>query len=223
MHTVFTIIHSLKYTMKNVSLIVSAVLALAVVGLYVLYFSGNKSNKTDENKSSGSAETIVSGDIAFIRVDSLINGYDMYHDLRVEFEAKAKKMETEFTAKGRSFQKEYTDFQEKIEKGLLTRSQAEQLQQQLARRQEDLERTSNEMRNELAEQEGVMLRQIQESMMKYIEEYNSNGKYSLIISTSAMNTTLLYGNPGMDITEEIKKGLNEEYIKNRPAKPAAGK
>lgn len=201
--------------MKNVSVILNIVLVVAVAILFVLYFSGNgKSGAANTTNSQGDS-TIVIKDIAYVQVDSLVNKYDLYHDLRAEFEKNAKQMDAEFTAKGRSFQKELQDYREKAEKGLITRSQAEQIEQNLQRRQADLEKTGQEMQAKLAEQERVMMNQIIDNMMKYINKYNETKKYSLILNTSAVNTTILYGHPSMNITEDIIKGLNEEYIQNR--------
>ncbi|MDR1055306.1 MAG: OmpH family outer membrane protein [Prevotellaceae bacterium] len=207
--------------MKNGSVILKAILAVAAIILFTLSFSScgdSQSNvsKTDasiegENKS---IETIK--DIAYVQIDSLIQSYDMYHDLKAEYEKKVKQMETEFTAKGRSFQKELEDYQEKGSKGLITRSQAEQMEQNLQRRQNELEQTRQNMGQQLAEQEAVMMRQITDAITKYINKYNETKNYLLILN----NSIILYGHKSMDITTDIIKGLNEEYIQNRnnPAK-----
>ena len=72
------------------------------------------------------------GSIVYIQLDSLINQYDMFNDLRSELESKAQAIQDDLTKKGRSFESAVKDFQTKIEKGLLTRSQAEEQQQKLA-------------------------------------------------------------------------------------------
>lgn len=48
----------------------------------------------------------------------------MYLDLRAEYEAKAKKADAELTSKGRSLESDLKDYQNKIDKGLVTRSEA---------------------------------------------------------------------------------------------------
>ena len=46
--------------------------------------------------------------------------------------------------------------------------------------------------------------------------YNEkNSQFDIILSKSFNNSPVLYGNPGMDITEEIVKGLNEDYAKSK--------
>ena len=202
--------------MKNVSVILNVVLLVAVIVLFVLHFSGNKPSSSSVAKEGQTTDSIaVLKDIAYVQIDSLISSYDLYHDLRTEFEKKGSQMEQSLTADARSFQKAVEDYQEKASKGLITRSQAQETEQRLGERQKKLEQKSQEMRQELAEEESVMMRQITEAVLEYVNRYNEAKKYSLILNTSALNTTVLYGHPGMDITGDLIKGLNDEYIQKR--------
>ncbi|MDR3226390.1 MAG: OmpH family outer membrane protein [Prevotellaceae bacterium] len=154
------------------------------------------------------------GDIVFVRMDSIVNNFDMYHDLRRVYEDDVTKAENEMKTKVNTFQRDAKSLQEKFDKGLLTRSQAEEEQSRLYRRQQSIEEEQVKLRNELGEKEMVLLNQIQDAIMTYVNKYNEEKAYSMIISTTG-NSTVLYGNPGLDITHDIIKGLNEEYIKNR--------
>jgi outer membrane protein len=178
--------------------------------------SNGDDNASDSAKNSpgtaGTPEAITN--IAVVQIDSVVQNYDMYHDMKAELEQKAKKMEAEFTSKASAFQRDVNDFQSNAEKGLITRSQAEETQQKLGRRQQELEETGNKMRQELAEEEGVMLRKINDALMKYIKKYNETRKFSLILN----NAAVLYSVPSMDVTQEILKGVNEEYISTKTSK-----
>lgn len=184
--------------------------------------NANEQNKSadslnpEQTKQINSPEAI--NNIAIVQVDSVVQNYDMYHDMKNEFEQKANKMQAEFSSKAKAFERDYADFQEKFEKGLMTRSQAEETQLKLRRRQEDLEATGNKMQQELAEEEGVMLRKINDALLKYINKYNETKKFALILN----NATVLYGVPSMNVTQEILKGINEEYIAGK-ASSNAGK
>jgi len=202
--------------MKKGLLIVNAVLVLAVIGLYILHFCccGSKSCST------GNASFIVErgeaapeGSIVYIHLDSLVNGYDMFHDLRADMEKKAKGAEEDLTKRGKSFEREYMDFQEKVQKGLVTRSQAEQLQNQLQQKQANLQQYIESKRAELAEEEGVMLRRIYNAVTSYLKEYNKERNYSLIVSTNGTTNVVLEGNPSLDITKEVLDGLNASYVR----------
>ena len=75
--------------MKKVNLILNIVLVLAVAALYVLHFTGN--SKTENTASTEDSRiTAGSGDIVYINLDTLVNQYDMYNDLRTELESKVE-------------------------------------------------------------------------------------------------------------------------------------
>jgi outer membrane protein len=203
--------------MKKILLIVNAVLVLAVAGLYVLYFTGN--GKATPNNAAGTVsegEAAPAGSIVYLQIDSLVNSYDMYHDLRSELEVKVKGMEDDLSKRSKSFERNVNDYKEKIQKGLVTRSQAEQLEQQLGQKQQELATYSERLRGELAEEEAVMLRRIYDAITTYLQSYNLDHNYSLIISTNGSTNTIIQGHPSLDITRDVLAGLNATYV--RPKK-----
>ena len=52
-------------------------------------------------------------------------------------------------------------------------------------------------------------------MQTYLTEYNKTHNYALILTTSAASSTVIVGNPSLDITNDVLIGLNEEYAKNK--------
>jgi outer membrane protein len=179
---------------------------------------GNNSNieRTTSEPANSSTPVIKAerGDIVFVRMDSLLNNFDMYHDLRKVYEEEVTKVSNDMKTKVTVLQRDAKNLQEKFEKGLMTRSQAEEENNRLVRREQTLQEEQEKHRTELMEKESVMLNQIQDAILTYINKYNEEKGYSMIISTTG-NSTVLYGNSGLDITREIIKGINEEYIKNR--------
>lgn len=191
----------------------TAILVLSSCG------GGNNSNiERVTSDSSAVADVPVikaeKGDIVFVRMDSILNGFDMYHDLRKVYEEEVTKADNDMRTKANAFQRDAKSLQEKFDKGLITRSQAEEEQSRLMRRQQSLEEEQVKLRNELLEKETVMLNQIQDAIMTYINQYNEDKAYSMIISTTG-NSTVLYGNSGLDITKEIIDGVNAAYIKDK--------
>ena len=107
------------------------------------------------------------------------------------------------------------DFETKINKGLLTRSQAEEQQQRLLQRQQNLQDLSQQKQYEMAEEEAVMSRKVMDAINTYLEKYNKEKGYALILTTSAASNTVIVGNPALDITQDVLTGLNDEYIKSK--------
>jgi outer membrane protein len=204
--------------MKKTSLVVNIVLAIAVVILYVLQFTGDKKRAILTSDGFVSSE-IVPGEtaIAWVNMDSVLSSYDMYFDIQKELEEKGKKMESDMTSRTRAFERQMIDFQEKVQKGLVTRSTAQQMQQELSEKEQQLYMFRDELRMKFAEEEQVQLRRIQHNITEFMKIYNADKGFQVILS-GAFGGPLLYGHPSIDITKDVIKGMNEEYAKTRPAK-----
>ena len=200
--------------MKKVNLILNIVLVLAVAALYVLHFTGN--NKTENTASTEDSRiTAGSGDIVYINLDTLVNQYDMYNDLRTELESKVSAIENDLNKKGRALENDMKSFQEKMQKGLLTRSQMETMQNDLMARDQELRNLSQQKQMELAEEESVMYNRVMDAIRTYVDNYNKDKQFSLILTTTAATNSIISGDQGLNITTEVINGLNQEYIRNR--------
>jgi outer membrane protein len=199
--------------MKNASTITNVILGAAVIVLFVLHFTSAK--ETAETPASPEGTQQPAGDIVYIQVDSLINKYDMFNDLRSEFENKAQTIQNDLNKRGRSLENDLKDFQTKIQKGLITRSQAETQRQQLQVRDQELQQYIQEKQMEMSEEEAVLYRKVFDALDRYLEEMNKDNKYALILSTSGSSNNVLNGNKKLDITDEVVSAMNDEYIKEK--------
>ncbi len=196
--------------MKQLKLILTVAVAAIVCACNA---TGNTG--TAQPATNNGAASAPQGSIVYIQLDSLISQYDMFNDLRSELESKAQAIQDDLTKKGRSFESAAKDFETKIAKGLLTRSQAEEQQQRLVERQQNLQNLSQQKQLEMAEEEAVMMRKVMDAIQTFINKYNQEKGYALILTTSAASTTVITGNPSLDITQDVLNGLNEEYIKSK--------
>ena len=206
--------------MKNISLVINIVLAVAVAVLFYLHFKGEAKPAEDNILSGEKVEGAALSNefmVAWVNIDSLLNNYDMYFDLQKDLEAKGRKMESEMNSKTRTFEKSMLDFQDKVQKGLVTRSQAQTMQEELAQKEQDLYRLRDEMRMQFAEEEQVKLRQIQQNITDFLADYNKDKGFHVILS-STFGGPVLYGHPSIEITDEVLNGLNQKYIDSRPKK-----
>lgn len=190
-------------------------LILAVAVAAVICSCNANSNTGTAQPADNAAASVPQGSIVYIQLDSLVSQYDMFNDLRSELESKAQAIQDDLTKKGRSFESAAKDFETKIAKGLLTRSQAEEQQQRLVERQQNLQNLSQQKQMEMAEEEAVMMRKVMDAIQTFIDKYNKEKGYALILTTSAASTTVITGNPSLNITQDVLNGLNEEYIKSK--------
>jgi len=140
----------------------------------------------------------------------LLNGYDYYNDLRTELIKEQKKLETNLNSKGKSLERKAMEFQQKVEKRLVTNNQAQEMQNQLMREQQNLMQLKEKLSMQLMEKEQNMNKQIFAKVNEQLNEYNKTGNHKLILSNTYGGNILL-AEDNMNITESILEKLNEKY------------
>ena len=198
--------------MKHTPLILSIIAVVAAVAALILSLTTPKNSKPVESTDGIQA---VAGDIVFLRLDTLMMQYDMYSDLQSAFEAKAQTVDSDLNKKARKLESDIKNFENQINKGLLTRSAAEQQNNSLQQRQANLQNEAAQKQQELAEESQVLLNQVMYAIQTYLEEYNKEHNFAAILTTTAASNVVMVGAPALDITQEIVDGLNAEYIKTR--------
>lgn len=197
--------------MKNINYFINGILGAAVIALFVLYFTDSDASETTENKIPVN-NTVTEGgvSIAYFKVDSVLANWDMYFAEQEKLGSKQQQLETDFESKSQGFMKRVEDAQYKIQRGLVTRAESEQLQQQLAAEEQNLMGLQNEYAAQLQEESVVKNRQMIDMIEQYMKKYNVDKGYSYIFSYS-FGGNLLYGNEAFDITLEVIEGINIEY------------
>ena len=199
--------------MKKIVSILSAAAILAAC----LTACNNAANAPENNVKSDS--TAVAGSIVFFNIDKVIESYDMANDLRSVVETKISGIQSEIDRRGNKLQKDANDFQNKMDKGLLTTSVANAQYQKLQQQQNDYQQYAVRKQQEMAEEQQVMLNQIMNAISEYVQAYNAEKQYALILTTSGdiLPAPVVTGSAALDITDEILAGLNAEYVKTKAA------
>ncbi|MCB8999291.1 MAG: OmpH family outer membrane protein [Bacteroidales bacterium] len=203
--------------MKNLNTILIIVLIIAVGVLYAFHFTGKaKTESKNEMQTTENTPAVKDANIAYINIDTLLVQMDMYTDLQTSLEKKRKDLESTFQGKVNTFQKNVADLQNKVNKGLLTRAEAEERNQQLGADQQQLEALNNTYTQQLQEEGAVSQRKVIDFIMEYLKEYNADKNINFVFSYT-FGGNLLYMNNAFDITNDILKGVNEKYQAEKPA------
>lgn len=199
--------------MKRLPLVLNIVLAVAVIVLYVLHFTGMGTSKK-MSYSALPAGTADGTDIFYVQIDSVISKFDMATDLSGELETKYKSSEAALQSRQESYQKDVSDYQYKVQRGLVTRTDAQAIEQQLYTKQQDLLKLQQDLSSEITEKQTVMNRQVINAIMEYLKDNSNQFNYKYVLGTS-FGGNILYANDSLDITNNIVKGLNEQYQKSK--------
>lgn len=209
--------------MKNTPLILSIVALVAVIAFGIISLTGGNGEKKSAaaGTEAGNA-TAEKGDIVYFNLDRVLNEYDMANELSSAVESKVQSLSEEVQRRGNKLQNDVNSFNEKVNKGLLTRSTAEIQSQQLQKQQDEFNAYAAQKQQEAAEEQQVMLNQIADAIDDFINRFNAEMGYAMIISTQGdiLPAPVVTGDPGLDITDAIIAGLNDEYLKTKSSKKA---
>ena len=194
-------------------------LIAGIAAVAALLSSCNQNQGGYTAATAASDSTAVAGSIVFFNMDTVMQGYDMANDLTSVFETKTSGIQAEIDRRGKKLEKDAADFQNKVDKGLLTQSVAQVQYQKLQQQQQDYQQYVVRKQNEMAEEQQVMMNQIANAIQEFVNEYNAEKGYAMILATagSILATPVVTADPKLDITEDLLAGLNAAYIKTKEA------
>ena len=203
--------------MKNTSLILSVISLIAVVAFGILTLTKGNSKADVAAEGEATEAAACKGAIVYVDLDRILMEYDMANDLRSVVETKVQNIQAEVTRRGQKLEKEVASFQEKIEKGLLTRSVAEAQNQKLQQQDIEFQNYAAQKQQEIQEEQLVMMNQLSDAIQTFIDKYNAEKQYAMILTNNG-GTPVITADETLNITDDVLAGLNEEYIKTKNAK-----
>ena len=200
--------------MKNTSLILSIIALVAVVVFGILTLT--KGGKGADAQTEGEAveASASKGDIVYVDLDRILMEYDMANDLRSVVETKVQNIEAEVTRRGKKLENDVIEFQNKIDKGLMTRSVAEAQSQKLQQQEAEFNNYAAQKQQEINEEQVVMMNQLADAIQTYLAKYNEEKQYAMILTNSG-GSPVITADVALNITDDVLAGLNEEYIKSK--------
>jgi outer membrane protein len=202
---------------KNISIILNVVLLIAVAYLYVAHFSNPSVEIKASEPGDENAEAFQNVAIAYINSDSLLSNYDFMKKIEEQLSEKQLKFEKEYQNRAQGLQQEISDFQRTAAN--LTRAQGQALEESLMQKQQNLARYQESLTQQLRQEEAKLNEELYENVSAFLKDYGQ--KYNLqLVLTYSRGSGVLYANEGLDISNEVIKGLNEAYAEPKEGETA---
>jgi len=199
--------------MKNLSVVLNSILLIAVIVLFVLHFSSEKVEGGAAAGNGGSGA--VDFPLAYINTDSLLIKYDYAKILKERMLKKEESSRADFNEKAKVFQQDLVEHQRKLQNnGYLSLDRAQKEEQRLTKANQDLQELNTRLTNELMAEQTKVNAELRDTLVNYLKEYNKKKGYKVVLSNT-MGDNVLYSEPGVDITNDIVKALNERYAKSK--------
>jgi len=199
--------------MKNINYIINGVLAIAVIVLFILHFTCNKSNSQISDSSEiVSDSTVRHLPVAYIRTDSLLISYKFFKEVSEAITTKLEDKKLVIAQRREKLNKEAATFEEKARLNIFVSPEKQQLEyERLMKQGQDLENYAAASERELAIEQGKMMQQITDTIVATIKRFNTPKKYEMIFSNTGTDN-ILYADDIYDITGEIIELLNSQYV-----------
>ncbi|MDE5693062.1 MAG: OmpH family outer membrane protein [Duncaniella sp.] len=198
--------------MKKLAMSASSLL-LGILALSTTACGGDpaadKSSATPTSAATP-ADGATTINIRYIDGDSVLAHYQFAKDLQDATMRAVQRIDNARNSKGSEIQKFAASIEQKARSnGYLNEASYNADMQKLQKMQQDAENylanLSRNADNELGQQQI----QLNDSIEKFIKEYNATRKYDAILYKNAG----VYFNPELDITNEVIEGLNARYTK----------
>ena len=198
-----------KCNCKLCRCIVDAVLIVAVIVLYVLYFFFPKTASHTPSQKVVNTEP-RSGEIIYINIDSVNAKYELVDILTKDIEAEMSKQEAVFQNRQAALERKYNQFQQNYQAGILTQVQVENAQQQLMQESENLKADYARVMGDLETRQAAALKQIADSVIVATQRINAQRNASFVFSYQ-YGGQLIDADPTKDVTDELLEILNEPF------------
>lgn len=192
--------------MKNVSLIISGVLAVAVAVLFYLQFKSCDSCKKTKVVATAQGGQVI----AYVNIDSLEANYEFFKEKKAALEKTQQNAEATIQRDAEAFQREVYDFQQRAQ--TMTQAEGEATQERLMNKKDALERKQQQLSESLLAEQTSFNRELNAKLDSFLAEYNADKSYAYILSY-AKGGSILYKDSAYDITADVVKGMNEKYKK----------
>ena len=190
--------------MKSTNWVINGVLALAVIILYVLHFSGGAAtSKQATMQAAGGTK------VAYFEIDSIQNNYIFFKDVKDALQLKDMENAKQLTALKNAFSSKYQDLQKNGQ--YLSQGEVVARQQELQQLEKNYANTEQQLTQALQEESYRKLQEVKKKIEAFILKYNKDKQFAYVFSSNA--DLMYYKDTTFDITSDIVKGLNAEYKK----------
>lgn len=149
--------------------------------------------------------------IAFVNLDTILANYTVAKEANEQLIKKQEDARLNINEKAQKWQAEVAEFNRKLENNaFLSRERAEQEAQRLQKKESDLQALEQKLAQELMDETQKINAQLRDDINKAIKTFNSDGRYHLILTTSAMQENVLFSVDGYDISNNILELLNNK-------------
>lgn len=207
--------------MKNILIIINAVLIAAVAFLFYKTFSAPKSNSSDNVNNADStfitplSEQALSSlpkgaSFAFVNTDSIFTHYTLAKKVKTTGEGKVANLQKAYQQKVAALQKEYDDYVQKAGAGVYTKEQGTAIEAGLQKKKDEIVMMEQSQTSIMQEIDNASA-EVQQKLYDFLKRFNKEHGYNCTFAYTLSGGGVLGIADSLDITRQVINGLNNEY------------
>lgn len=195
--------------MKNLSIALNVVLAVAVAVLYYLHFSSNKKTSAGTGSEVASGE----GNVLYINTDSVVMAYNFTKDKSAFMEENNKQREQMLRNKQAAYENAVRKYQQEVP--IMTEREKAKKEEQIMKLQNELLGLQQQYQQDAMMEEQALLMSIIDTLENFMADYVKGKQVDYVLGYQK-NGTIFYRNPDRDITADVIEKLNSRYKSENP-------
>ena len=215
--------------MKNLSLIINGVLAIAVAILfYQVHSLKNNSGETETSSLASDSASVkpkinevgptdlADAKIAFVNIDSINSQYLYLADYSKKMKGQVQAIESQLESLTASLQTEYEAYQQSAQAGIAPQAKLVEMEESLKHKDQEIKNKQLQLQNIQYDQQDKII-ELNEKLQQVVDKYN-NGRFDYVMSYSETLPLLVFKNKKLDISRDIITILNDEYKNSKTKK-----
>jgi outer membrane protein len=198
--------------MNRAPIVLSSLALLGVLILAILQFRGK--NSTSSSSTTSSTMPASGLRVAYVDIDTFESRYVSLKNKKQEFAARQSAMEAELQQAQEQMQRDYNDLQKRSQAGTLSQTEGEAAAKRLKQMDQTLQVKSQTMGTQLKKELDAFNEELHDRMDSFLTEYTKDKHFSYVLSYSRSNPVILYADKGLNVTEDVIKGMNERSGKD---------
>ncbi len=200
-------------TMKfKASIVTKSVLALGIAaGLAAC----NQNKPADKAAVATTPVTATAGkpEIVFFNQDSVVAKYDYIKDMEKRLENKGRAAQSDVGSRQQAIQREVAEYQKNA--ATMSADQRAATEQRLQRKGQEFQQYQQNAAAAVQNDQVSEQTKLYDKLTEFTKAYAKEHGYKMVLTFKKGDPTVLYGDPSLDITAEVIKGLNEAYAKDK--------
>ncbi len=191
-------------------LVFDAIMAAAVIALFILHFCGNK----QPSYPPASTAKAGNGDIIYVNIDTINEKYEMVSLLTDSIDAEKQRQTVIFQNRQKALENKLANYQRNLQTGQLTAQQAQYAEQGLQQENAQLQSDYAAALESLEARYAAALSQIADSLKSACARVNQRHNASFVMSYGG-GGQIICADPTKDVTNEVLDDLNKPFKKKK--------